>query len=675
MHQLSLLLTAVFPTLGVLTGSQLTLLAGSVLVICLLVATPQLRNRSRPRALSLAVHGVTLLVLAWALMSVRVARFDAVLVVLMLGIFNRYLLRAGHRDDLIVIGASAVLLSAATTITAGIGFAALIVAYVPTSLWALWTSMLLGIAERTHSGTEKERVARDIATRKPPPIQSRIAIYGLSAMVTGYLSVSLMPRYSFTSWLGAGAFMSFSGGMDSMRLQSGGVSNRQGGAVVARLTPLGSTTEGDLEGLYLRSQALDSFDGRDWQATKGKIFPLRNPRLNPPEWAKGEKGLQVEVRHERSGRKAGGTQAIFAVGRRQPTELSLRSPERWESGGWLTRLRQASVQLTYKVRLDRQMKLHPYPPFLNKIQAQRFTELPDTLDPRIVDLSNQLTVGKRLRREKLEAILSYFSKGFEYSLDALEGEEADPLVRFLFEAKKGHCELYAGAVAVLARAAGIPARVAVGFYGGRWNNRSEQQLFTVDNAHAWVEVQLSENYWIWVDATPEDARARNQEGLSVWLMDSFDALEGWWYTNVLDFDEQRRRKLVGEIKAEANEQWEAFEGWWQGEERRGKPKFNTSWLLLPLIPVGILVLFIAIVLSRRNTIDRLGPKLRKLLGGADEPHLPLTILAERLPEDLRLSGQRLVAGYEAYRFGPEQARPPKSDIKNLLSEFKKARSR
>lgn len=67
--------------------------------------------------------------------------------------------------------------------------------------------------------------------------------------------------------------------------------------------------------------------------------------------------------------------------------------------------------------------------------------------------------------------------------------------------KKGFCEHYASASALLLRAAGVPARIAVGFLGGEWNPVGGFQVVTRADAHAWVEWLDERGLWRRFDAT------------------------------------------------------------------------------------------------------------------------------------------------------------------------------
>ena len=77
-----------------------------------------------------------------------------------------------------------------------------------------------------------------------------------------------------------------------------------------------------------------------------------------------------------------------------------------------------------------------------------------------------------------------------------------PLVDFVLRTQEGYCQHYAGAMAVMLRLLGIPARVAVGFTSGEYDDRRNQWEVTDHNAHAWVEVYFPGYGWLPFDPTP-----------------------------------------------------------------------------------------------------------------------------------------------------------------------------
>jgi transglutaminase-like putative cysteine protease len=132
----------------------------------------------------------------------------------------------------------------------------------------------------------------------------------------------------------------------------------------------------------------------------------------------------------------------------------------------------------------------------------RYTELPQ-LDPSVTGLAAQLTTGASTPYDRVRAVLDYFTdraNGFVYSLTTAPGTSGDKLADFL-RAKRGYCEQYAGAMAVLVRAAGVPARVVLGYTPGQLQSDGTR-LVTTDDAHAWVEAWFSGLGWIPFDPTP-----------------------------------------------------------------------------------------------------------------------------------------------------------------------------
>jgi transglutaminase-like putative cysteine protease len=92
-------------------------------------------------------------------------------------------------------------------------------------------------------------------------------------------------------------------------------------------------------------------------------------------------------------------------------------------------------------------------------------------------------------------------------------DERDATDFFLFDSRRGYCTHFAGALAVMCRAAGIPSRVATGFANlereGGSNDNGSHQVARSANAHAWTEIWQDGLGWIPLDATPPDDRGDN----------------------------------------------------------------------------------------------------------------------------------------------------------------------
>jgi transglutaminase-like putative cysteine protease len=85
-----------------------------------------------------------------------------------------------------------------------------------------------------------------------------------------------------------------------------------------------------------------------------------------------------------------------------------------------------------------------------------------------------------------------------------------PLDAFLIDTKEGYCQHFSGAMALLLRMGGIPARVATGFTAGGFSKRRNAWIVRDTDAHAWVEAWYDELGWVTYDPTPDATPARSQ---------------------------------------------------------------------------------------------------------------------------------------------------------------------
>jgi hypothetical protein len=126
----------------------------------------------------------------------------------------------------------------------------------------------------------------------------------------------------------------------------------------------------------------------------------------------------------------------------------------------------------------------------------------------------------------IDAVLSKFrNEDYFYTLNppALGSNSVD---RFLFETRRGFCEHYASAFAVLMRAAGIPARIVLGYQGGELNPMAGHMIVRQSDAHAWTEVWLAGRGWSRVDPTAAVAPERIDAGISGAMRDGSGAAWG-----------------------------------------------------------------------------------------------------------------------------------------------------
>jgi len=102
-----------------------------------------------------------------------------------------------------------------------------------------------------------------------------------------------------------------------------------------------------------------------------------------------------------------------------------------------------------------------------------------------------------------------FGGGFRYTNHPSVFGPA-PLVGFVAETRAGYCQYFAGAMALMLRYVGVPARVAVGFSSGTYDPRRGVWTVTDHDAHAWVEAWFTGYGWLPFDPTPAGRPERGQ---------------------------------------------------------------------------------------------------------------------------------------------------------------------
>jgi transglutaminase-like putative cysteine protease len=133
----------------------------------------------------------------------------------------------------------------------------------------------------------------------------------------------------------------------------------------------------------------------------------------------------------------------------------------------------------------------------------------------VVALATQVTAAATTSFDKADALRKYFTdptNGFTYSLTVPQGTSGDLLVDFLTN-KQGFCEQYASAMAIMLRAVGVPARVAIGFTQGT-KEPDGSYLISSNDAHAWVEVLFDKSGWVQFDPTPLGGGQGGQQGFT-----------------------------------------------------------------------------------------------------------------------------------------------------------------
>ena len=126
-------------------------------------------------------------------------------------------------------------------------------------------------------------------------------------------------------------------------------------------------------------------------------------------------------------------------------------------------------------------------------------------------LAQRLRKGASTPYEYARRIDAYLgANGFHYdeSPPAPLLEQA-PLDAFLFDSKAGYCQHFSGAMALLLRLGGVPARVGTGFSPGGFKRSQGEWVIRDRDAHSWVEAWYDGIGWVTFDPTPSATPARS----------------------------------------------------------------------------------------------------------------------------------------------------------------------
>jgi transglutaminase-like putative cysteine protease len=253
---------------------------------------------------------------------------------------------------------------------------------------------------------------------------------------------------------------------------------------------------------YWRLTSLDTFTGSTWVATGSyRGFGSRLPGTSsvPPGTKTIQDNFQILSLNSPWLPSAFNPVSVQGIGgvSYDPNSESLLSSSRTSNG-----LDYSVTSYEYLSTLSKST-LEAAPPLTNLGSLQQDLQLPQ-ISPSITALAAHITAGKTTEYDKALAIQDYLrSPPFTYTLHPVsDGSGEQAISNFLFQTHQGYCQQYAGAYAVLARAVGLPTRLAVGFATGTPISTQTYQVYNSD-AHTWPEVYFGPKYgWLPFEPTP-----------------------------------------------------------------------------------------------------------------------------------------------------------------------------
>ena len=417
--------------------------------------------------------------------------------------------------------------------------------------------------------------------------------------------------------------------------------------------------------LKWRGATLSDFNGRAW------FEPSSDPRYIPAV-AKGFFQLATDDQRRHLGRSVNyrvslngiDSDVLFFAGRPNSISMYLR-------------------QLTLTARDDGSYRLGHVPPegffydvwgwlgdegaaedFLGPRERRQYLKLP-RIDPRIADLATNAVRGIDDDTYRAIAIASYLRNSFAYTLELPDKEQADPLAYFLFTRKKGHCEYFASAMAVMLRTLGIPSRLVTGFQNGVFNPMTGLYVIRASDAHSWVEAWLPRRGWVTFDPTPPDPMPA-ANALFAKLALYADAVETFWQEWVVSYDLGHQATLADRMEQaswrislhwldrifDAKENWTAARSWFA---RTG------VWWLLGLA-CGVVGAWSAPKMWRAWRVRMGVRRLRRGKGSVADA----TLLYRRMLKLLKRRGYEKPAWFTPHEFA--RSLPP-SEMGTLVEQF------
>jgi len=451
------------------------------------------------------------------------------------------LLTASTSRDSVLLGVIAFLeILAASVLSTNLTFLVLLVPFLGASLAALASSEI-----------RRSMTGREVMRAGAPSLGRRLALLtALSGTAILALTVALFFVLPRTARSALERLMPAS---QRISIFAPDVVLGRFGAIVSSSKPvLHALFEGEEPppGLHWRGTALAEFDGRKW---------FNSPRARE-SLRVGEDGL-VQLVSDDQRRRAGrrltyevvldfASEYLYFAGLPENLRIGTDVLVRNASGGvGLPFGPEGGLRyVVYSFAGPREVFDEAPPPGLTQAERGFYLRLP-AMDPRILDLARSITASETGDDARASAVELDLRSRFTYSLDtSASAGSADPLADFLFVRKKGYCEYFASAMAVMLRELSIPSRVATGFVGGAPNPLTKWMVLRASDAHAWVEAWIPGQGWTTFDPTPASGEMESNLGILARFNMYLDAADTFWQEWVVGYDLDRQLTLAFRVE-------------------------------------------------------------------------------------------------------------------------------
>lgn len=288
-------------------------------------------------------------------------------------------------------------------------------------------------------------------------------------------------------------------------------------------------------------------------------------------------------------------------------------------------------------------------------------DMAETDRNRLAQVVQEITRGELVTPEEfVRRASSWLQRKHAYGLQSQTPAGAgDALVRWLQSDAPGHCELFAGALVVLARQAGFPARVVTGFRGGSWNGFSNNYTLRNSDAHAWCEVyDRATDAWLRADPTlvaatvgeenPQLTGAQKRAVDRSWSA-RLDSLRVFWYRRIVNFDQRSQVETVKAVKSATQETAKQLREWLKTSGERLRAWLTAPWTMGR---VGWTIIYLLGSIATAWALWLVARRLRRMTWRRGQIH-PVRITAGRWLQRLHGRGadEQLMRELQRLRYG------------------------
>lgn len=337
--------------------------------------------------------------------------------------------------------------------------------------------------------------------------------------------------------------------------------------------------------VYLRGATLDQYDGQAWTKRQPVLRLAEHERTTFPVQRWPNRAVDRSVTIELNPIDP---PVVFLPA--DAVALQILPQMRGEAADTVTLFRTSEGEFHYSAEPSVGLRYRVYfsPNEVSLVQSLSPTErskhlsLPANLSNRVGQLAREWVGPELTPTRQAQIIERALRERYRYDLDSPSGAAKNPIEDFLFRSKRGHCEYYATAMAVMLRTLGIPSRDVTGFAAATYNRFGQFYVVRQSDAHSWVEAWIDGFGWQRFDPTPSQANLSRSDyaGTFRLIRDLVEAAAQRWSRHVEAYDMQQQMRLVNGLRSQAH--------------RWGLPSNADFWLLARVVFASLLSVLIAV---------------------------------------------------------------------------------